>query len=82
VAVAQDELLETLLPGSFVGTLASSNQVQLNFWVDAEAGAGASIAYYGAAFIESGSINVGSGLSGMTMRVIGNGTILHSKVLL
>tara|TARA_Y100000310_G_scaffold232390_2_gene235211 strand:- start:1446 stop:1928 length:483 start_codon:yes stop_codon:yes gene_type:complete len=81
-AVAQDELLETLLPESFGGTLAASNQVQLNFWIDAEAGASASIAYYGAVFVEDVSLNVGNGLSQMTMRVRGNGSILHSKVLL
>ncbi|MCP5059557.1 MAG: hypothetical protein GY937_22870 [bacterium] len=82
VATGQDELLECILSADFGGTLASAGQIQVNFWIDAEAGAGASKAYYGAVFVEDFNISVGRGLSTMTVRVRGNGTPKYSGVLL
>ena len=74
--VNHDELLESLQPDDFSGTLASSSQVQLDLYVDGETSGSNKKAYYGAAFVESADIGVGvDGLVEATLRCRGNGAL-------
>ena len=77
---AQDELLECILASDFGGTLASSGQIQVNFFIDTTTSAGK--AFYGAMFVEEFSQSVGNGMSTLTVRVRGNGTPKYSGSLL
>ena len=81
-AVQHDELLECILGADFGGGLGGGTlgQVQVNWFVDTTASAGK--AFYGAMFVEDFSLGVGSGLSGMTVRLRGNGIVKYAGSLL
>jgi hypothetical protein len=79
----QDELFERLLPNDFAATLNNGGAaIQVNWWIDSTAGAGASIAYYGAMLVQEANFSVGSGMTTAVLRCIGNGAVKYSGVLL
>jgi hypothetical protein len=80
-AANHDELLECILAADFGGSLSGgTGQVQVNWFIDTTAGAGK--AFYGAMFVEDFTLGVGSGLSGMTVRLRGNGVVKYAGSLL
>jgi hypothetical protein len=74
----QDELWEAILSSDFSGTLPSSQQIQVNLYVEGET-AGSRKVYYGAAFVESVEVHVPvENRVTASFRLRGNGTLKYT----